>query len=307
LAKFQTAVFFKGIAMGAADIVPGVSGGTIAFITGIYEFLIDSLQRIPPALFQLLKKRSLRGFWLEINGTFLLTLFSGILVSVFSFSKLISYLLHAYPEMLWGFFFGLIVASVWHVGREIKIWSFSTILLFITGAILAFVITEISPGQIAATPLNLFLGGAIAISAMILPGISGSFILLLLGLYSAVLGAVKNLELSLLIVFASGCLAGLLSIANILAWTLKRYHTVTLAMLTGFMVGALNKVWPWKQTLQFRENSHGQIVPFVQANVSPLHYELLTGRPSFLFSVLIFFILGIALVVVIDKMGRSQH
>lgn len=305
--KFQISVFFKGMAMGAADIVPGVSGGTIAFITGIYELLIFSIQQIVPSFFKLLKNWDFAEFWNAINGNFLLALFLGILTSVFSLSKLISYLLLTYPELIWSFFFGLIVASVWHVGREIKQWTPSVFVLMTLGALVAFLITEISPGQIAATPFTLFFGGMIAICAMILPGISGSFILLLLGLYGAVLAAVKNLEILQLGIFALGCLAGLLSIANLLSWAFKHFHNATLAILTGFMIGALNKVWPWKQTLSFRVNSHGEQIPFVQANVLPNHYEMLTNHSAYLAGALVCFALGVCVLLIIDRMGTAKQ
>lgn len=305
--KFQFSVFFKGMAMGAADIVPGVSGGTIAFITGIYELLIFSIQQIVPSFFKLLKEWNFAEFWTSINGNFLIALFMGILTSVFSLSKLISYLLLTYPELIWSFFFGLIVASVWHVGREIKQWSVSVFILMIIGAVIAFLITEISPGQVEATPFTLFFGGMIAICAMILPGISGSFILLLLGLYGAVLSAVKNLEILQLGIFALGCFAGLLSIANLLSWAFKHFHNATLAILTGFMIGALNKVWPWKQTLSMRVNSHGEQIPFLQANILPSHYEILTGHSAYLFGSVVCFILGVGVLVIIDKMGTAKQ
>nr|WP_250658808.1 DUF368 domain-containing protein [Alkalimarinus coralli] len=293
--------------MGAADIVPGVSGGTIAFITGIYEQLINSIQSVSWKTVSILKEQGVVAAWNSINGWFLLTLFSGILFSVFTLAKLISYLLVAYPEMLWSFFFGLVVASVWHVSQQIKEWRWINALPILLGILVAWGLSSAAPAQIEATTLNIFLSGCLAICAMILPGISGSFILLLLGMYSVILGAVKSLDIAVLAVFASGCVVGLLTIANMLAWAFRRFHDYTLLVLTGFMIGALDKVWPWKETISFRLNSHGEQVPLIQNNVMPGSYEVLTGQSSELGWALASAACGILIVLLLEQMGRSRH
>lgn len=293
--------------MGAADIVPGVSGGTIAFITGIYEELINSIQSVSWKTITILKEQGVAAAWSSINGWFLLTLFSGILFSIFTLAKLISFLLVAYPEMLWSFFFGLVVASVWHVSQQIKVWRWVNVLPILLGILVAWGLSSAAPAQIEATTLNIFLSGCLAICAMILPGVSGSFILLLLGMYSVILGAVKSLDIAVLAVFASGCVVGLLTIANMLAWAFKRFHDYTLLVLTGFMIGALDKVWPWKETVSFRLNSHGEQVPLIQNNVMPASYEVLTGQSSELGWALASAVCGILIVLLLEQMGRSRH
>lgn len=303
----KVSLFFKGAAMGAADIVPGVSGGTIAFITGIYEELINSIQSISWKTVVTLRQQGFAAAWNSINGGFLLTLFSGILFSIFTLAKLISFLLVAYPEMLWSFFFGLVVASVWHVSQQIKVWRWVNILPVLVGVLVAWAASSGTPAEVEATTLNLFLSGCLAICAMILPGISGSFILLLLGMYGVILGAVKSLDIAVLAVFAGGCVVGLLTIANLLAWAFRRFHDYTLLVLTGFMIGALDKVWPWKETISFRVNSHGEQVPLLQNNVLPGVFETLTGQPSQLGWALVSAAFGIVIVLLLEKMGRSRH
>ena len=229
-------LYAKGLAMGAADVVPGVSGGTIAFISGIYDELLHSIARVPEALLLLLRGR-IKDAWQMANATFLLVLLCGILTSVLTLARLITYLLHHHPIPVWSFFFGLILVSTYLVGREISRWNWSRVLSFVLGLAFAYWITVAAPMQWGSDLPTLFLAGAIAICAMILPGISGSFILLLLGLYSVVLGAVKDLNLLVLAVFASGCLVGILSFARLLSWLLSRWRDLSLAFLSGLMLG----------------------------------------------------------------------
>ena len=287
--------------MGAADVVPGVSGGTVAFITGIYDELLGALSRIPEAAL-LLFKGQVKQAWQLANANFLLILFSGILLSVLSLARVITWLLETQPIALWSFFFGLILVSCYLVGRDIQRWHLSRWLAFAVGAGFAWWITVASPVTWGHDPLSLFFAGAIAICAMILPGISGSFILLLMGLYPTVLLAVKQLDLSVLVVFAGGCLFGLLAFARVLQAALQRFRDLTLALLTGIMFGSLNKVWPWKQTLTWRTDSQGVEVPLLQENILPWHYaELFQSNPQLLSAVLLM-LCGIVLVV-----GITSH
>ena len=278
--KFEYWVFVKGMLMGAADIVPGVSGGTIAFITGIYERLLNALKMLLPAFFALIKKRKFKHFISETDLIFLVTLFAGILVSVASLAKLISHLMVNYPIPLWSSFFGLILASVYVVAKDVKRWTFILFLCLLFGALVAWGVTQLSPASIEKTSLTIFLSGMLAICAMVLPGISGSFILLILGSYGWVLGAIKSFELATLGLFMLGCLFGLLSIANILSWAFEKYRDVTLAILTGFMLGAMVKVWPWREVLSFRENSEGLLMPLLEVPIFPSSYEVLTGNDA---------------------------
>ena len=296
----------KGMMMGAADAVPGVSGGTIAFMMGIYEELIYSLKQCGPSALIMLFKEGPAAAWAHVNGTFLLTLISGILFSLLTISHVVLYWLAEYPELLWSFFFGLILASVWSVCRHVEHWDRNTYTSFIIGVIAAYFITSISPTSIEATPLFIFLSGMVAICAMILPGISGSFILLLLGMYTPILMAIKNIELFTLGLFASGCVVGLLSFSRVLSWMFSSFRTATLALLGGFMLGSLNKVWPWKYTTAYTINRHGQEVPLVQENISPFTFESLTGEPALLVYAFGLMVLGALMVVVIEKMGRKS-
>lgn len=292
--------------MGAADAVPGVSGGTIAFMTGIYEELIYSLKQCGPEALSVLFKQGFAATWQHINGNFLLTLVSGILLSVLTLSRVILFWLDVYPIMLWSFFFGLIVAAIWSLIRHVEKWNVPITLAFVIGTVAAYLITSITPTSIEPTKLFIFVSGMIAICAMILPGISGSFILLLLGMYSSVLLAVKEFQFVTLSIFASGCIVGLLSFSRVLNWMFSRFKTVTLALLGGFMLGSLNKVWPWKNTLETTINRHGKEIPLVQQNVLPDSFELLTGQESFLFSALALMILGVVMVVLLEKLGSKE-
>lgn len=297
-------VYLKGIAMGAADIVPGVSGGTIAFISGIYEELIDSIGAIGPKTLRILFREGIAAAWRSFNGTFLLTLMLGILTSVFTLSTLISELLHTHPEMLWSFFFGLIVISAFHIGRRIRQWRTSEVTAITLGTVMAYGITAIAPAQLPMTPLTVFVAGAIAICAMILPGISGSFILLLLGMYANILGAVKSLDIVILLIFAAGCLSGLLGFSRFLSWLLHHHQGPALALLTGFMMGSLNKVWPWKQTLVYTTDSHGDQIPLVQQSLMPSQYLASTGQEPQLWACLALMVAGVVVVLALEQVAK---
>ena len=262
-------LLLKGMGMGAADVVPGVSGGTIPCIVGLYEELIDSIKSINGASLKLLFTGKIAAFWKAINAIFLLAIVAGIGISIFSLAKLITWLLVTHPILVWAFFFGLVLASTWFVSKDIKQWNWKSILSFIIGAIIAYYITVATPAE---TPTNLFfifLCGAIAICAMILPGISGSFILVLLGKYFYIMEAVKTLNIPVMLVFICGAALGITSFSRVLSYALRRFHDTTIAVLAGFMLGSLNKVWPWKETIETYTDSHGVIKPLVEANILP--------------------------------------
>jgi len=287
--KDYLVVSLKGIAMGAADVVPGVSGGTIAFISGIYEELIESLKSINVTSFKVLFKQGIKSFWKSINGTFLISLVVGIAISILSLAKLIHYLLDNYPIFIWSFFLGLIVASAIYVIIKIKKWNYKTILSIIIGAVIAYFITDITPVSESTDPAYLYIMfcGMIAICAMILPGISGSFILLLMGQYKFILSAVSGLKITYIATFGVGAVIGLISFSNVLSWLLKKFHDITVAFLAGFMIGSLNKVWPWKHTLLSHTNQFAEIIPDKQENVLPQIYYELTGKdPQTLYALL---------------------
>lgn len=288
--------------MGAADVVPGVSGGTIAFITGIYEELLETINSVNLSALKKLKTEGLKGFWKHINGNFLVALFLGIGISIVSLAKLITYLLEHHSILLWSFFFGLILSSVYLVGKTVKKWNVGKIIGLLIGAAIAFYITILPPMENPNALWFVFLSGAIAICAMILPGISGSFILLLLGSYEMVLGAIKDAKLSVIAVFAVGCVTGLLSFSKLLNWMFKKYHDLTIAILTGFLVGSLNKIWPWKETISTRINSHGETVPFIQENISPSNY---VGENQLVFALLMA-VIGLVLIIGLEKFAKKE-
>ena len=287
----------KGCAMGAADVVPGVSGGTIAFITGIYEELIDSIKSIDLQALKLLLSLKFADFWKKINGSFLLGVVGGIAISIFSLAKLMTWLLEHHPIYIWSFFFGLIVASSVLVAKEIKHWHIGTVISLIAGGCIAYVITVMSPAETPNTWWFIILSGAIAICAMILPGISGSFILVLLGKYFYIMEAVNKLDLIVLGVFAFGALLGITSFSRVLSYALKHFRNITLSVLTGFMLGSLNKVWPWKEVVETYTDTHGEVKPLVENNILPNEY-LVEG--------IILMVIGFVLVYVLEKLSAKK-
>ncbi|MDR2910945.1 MAG: DUF368 domain-containing protein [Bacteroidales bacterium] len=297
----------KGIGMGAADVVPGVSGGTIAFITGIYEELINSIKSINFKAIKLLFGLKIAEFWKTINGTFLLSVVLGIMVSIFSLAKLIEYLLNHYPVLIWSFFFGLIIASTVYVAKTIKKWNAVNIFSAVAGILVAYFITIISPVEANTAYWFIFISGAVAICAMILPGISGSFILVLLGMYKFILEAVGNLQISILITFLAGAVIGIIAFSNFLSWLLRKYHNQTIALLAGFMVGSLNKVWPWKQVPETFIDHTGEIKPLVEKNIMPETYEQITGNSASLFWAVTIAIAGFALIFVIESLTKTKN
>ncbi len=291
--------------MGAADVVPGVSGGTIAFITGIYEELINSIKSINLTAIKLLLSFKLAEFWKAINGTFLISVFIGIGISVFSLAKGLEYLLHHYPILVWSFFFGLIVASAIYVARSIKRWKADTIIGGLAGIVIAYLITVITPAEANTSYWFIFLSGAIAICAMILPGISGSFILVLLGMYKFILSAVGDMNIAVILTFLVGAAVGIIAFSNVLSWLLKKYHNTTIAVLAGFMVGSLNKVWPWKEVTQTIIDRHGELKPIAERNILPATYEQITGHEAWLLGAILLAIAGFALIFVVEGIGKK--
>lgn len=294
-------LFLKGIVMGAADVVPGVSGGTIAFITGIYGRLLSALNRFNLEALSLLKSGKFSELWRYVDASFLFTLGTGILLSILSLAKLVTWTLLHYPEPLWSFFAGLILASSWFVLKEVEQWRFIEKLLVLLGILLAYLVSVAVPVEMDKSYWMIFLSGAFAICAMILPGVSGSFILLLLGMYSFVLEAVHQLNFTVMAIFASGCLVGLMSFSRVLSHMLDKYTSQTLALLTGFLIGALYKVWPWKMTIVYRLGSDGTQMPLVQSNVLPGAYTEFTGLPPQLLLCAITFVVGFVAVSLLAR------
>lgn len=308
-------ITLKGLAMGAADVVPGVSGGTIAFISGIYQELIDSINNVNVSALKTLKKEGFKAAWEQVNGSFLLALLTGIGISILTFSKVITHLLETQPILVWSFFFGLIIASITLIWKEITSWKLVDILFLLIGITVSYYITIARPVSSPDSYWYLFLSGFIAIIAMILPGISGAFILLLMGSYETVIGTINTFREGLttanseilisallkLGVFAVGAIIGLKSFSKILHWMFEHHKNTTLTLLVGFMVGSLNKVWPWKEVLETRINSHGEVVPYIDKSILPQNFD---GDPKIVMAIVLA-ILGFVLIFGMEKMASK--
>ena len=292
--KDYAVLTLKGMAMGAADVVPGVSGGTIAFIAGIYDELINSIKSINMHSLKLLFTGKIAAFWKAVNGNFLFALLLGIAISVFSLAKLITYFLLNEPVLVWSFFFGLVLASTWFVTKDIKGWNWKTVAGFVGGAVIAYYITVATPAETSTNLMFIFLCGAIAICAMILPGISGSFILVLLGKYFYVMEAVKTLDLVVLGVFAFGAALGITSFSRVLSYALKNFRNITLSVLSGFMLGSLNKVWPWKEVEKLVSDGHEVMI---EHNIAP-NTEVAEA--------VVLMLIGFILVYVLEKISAKK-
>lgn len=306
-AKQHLSLFIKGLMMGAADVVPGVSGGTVAFISGIYEELIDSLKRVEPSLLGTLIESGPVTVWKKINGNFLLAVFSGVLVSIFSLAKFIALALQNYPILVWAFFFGLVLASAVLLWRQLEAKRWVHYLCVLIGAVLAFVVSKLTPAVVEVTYLKLFLAGAVAVCAMILPGVSGGFLLLMMGLYGTIIEAIRSFDIASIACVGGGAVIGLLAFSHLLSWLLQRFHNQTLALLTGFLFGSLSLIWPWKQTLESYVNSHGDEVPLIQQNVLPWKYEALMNNPSELGLACLFCVIGLLIVMLLEKKGGEAQ
>ncbi len=293
--------------MGAADVVPGVSGGTIAFITGIYDTLLESIRRINPSVIGIWRREGFKAAFNHINGWFLLSLFGGVFTSIATLAKLISWLLATHPIPIWSFFFGLILVSVFHILKQVEQKTLSSWVFLLIGIAFAYCITVLKPLQMEPTSINIIIAGAIAICAMILPGISGSFILLLIGMYTPVLAAVKSFDVGILALFLTGCVVGLLSFSHVLSWLLKRFRDATLMFLTGLMIGTLPKIWPWKETITWRVNSKGEQVPLIQHNLSPFEFEHIFSQSSQLCMAIVMMLVAIALVLGLEKYAQRSN
>ena len=296
-------ISLKGLAMGAADAVPGVSGGTIAFISGIYEELITTISNVNVSLFKTLIKDGFKPFWKQLNGNFILALLIGIVISFVTFMRLAKYLIENHPILIWSFFFGLIVASIYYVGKEISKWNVSTVLTLIIGAVIAYYITTLPSLANNDSSLYLFLAGALAICAMILPGISGAFILVILGAYKALSDAVHDVDIKRLALFIGGAAVGLLTFSRVLKWLFKHYHNLTLALLTGFILGSLNKVWPWKEVISWRTNSKGEEVPLIEESIMPSAFN---GDPQVFYAVTLM-VLGFLTIFILERLGTKTN
>ncbi|AQT60874.1 DUF368 domain-containing protein [Cellvibrio sp. PSBB023] len=293
-------ILLKGLCMGAADVVPGVSGGTIAFITGIYDEWLSSLKRCTPAVLLMLKRDGIVKTWQYINGNFLVALFGGILISLKTFAAIVLLAMDSYPILVWAFFSGLVAASIYLLVRAQRGWGVVEFIGLVLGVLFILAISYMAPAQLPGHGWILFLGGFVAICAMILPGISGSFILLLVGLYPVFLQAIHHLEIGKLLWFGAGCVTGLIVFSRFLLWLLNSYHSQTLAVLIGFLIGSLSVTWPWKHALLTTQDSHGRTVALQQENLNPLNYMAVTGNEPTIVLAIVWALAGVLLVVGVE-------
>lgn len=302
----------KGFGMGAANVIPGVSGGTIALLTGIFTEIIDALNALmDPSSWKMLLKGQFREFWRYIHGTFLVSLLVGVLISIFSLAKLMVYVMHFYPVQTWAFFFGLIIASSVYMIYDIKGWKFVDVLFFAVGIALGVVICTLSPTTTPDDLWFIFICGAIAVCTMILPGISGSFILVILGKYDYIMQSVNQLNLPVLLVFGIGCVIGILGFSKFLHWLLKRYERATMLTLVGFVIGALVKVWPWNDMTAVAEGQllrSGMTPEAAQAGAQALLSagNAAQGIDLQIPGAIIWAIAGLALVAVLEYLSSLQ-
>ncbi|MFC3416401.1 DUF368 domain-containing protein [Algoriphagus hitonicola] len=297
--------YLKGMAMGAADIVPGVSGGSIALIAGIYQTLLESINSFNLENLSLLRKLELKKFYFAVNGTFLASLLLGILTSIFALSQLITYLMADHPIPLWSFFCGLILISAFLILKDIKRWHLGVILAVLIGTAIAWWVTNLPPTTSPDAKWFIFVSGAIAICAMILPGISGSFILLILGKYEVILKAVSDRDIFTLGLFASGCVVGILAFSRVVSYLLRKFHSATIGLLSGFMLGSVNELWPWKEVIEWRTSSSGEQKPFLTENILPGNYLDIVGKEPQIVSAVLAFLFGIGIVLFIEWLANK--
>lgn len=291
--------------MGAADIVPGVSGGSIALIAGIYQQLLDSINSFNLDNLLLLKSLQIKEFYARVNGNFLVSLLLGIMTSIFALSRVITFLMEVHPIPLWSFFTGLILVSAFLILKEIKVWNWVIVVSIAIGTAVAWWVTNLPPTTTPDAHWFTFLAGAIAICAMILPGISGSFILLILGKYETILTALAQKDFFTLALFASGCLVGILSFSRVVAFLLRRFYAVTIGLLSGFMLGSVNELWPWKVVTSWRTSSSGQQKPFLTENILPSDYLAQVGQEPNLIWAIAAFLFGIGMVLFIEWLANK--
>ncbi|MCM2131810.1 DUF368 domain-containing protein [Larsenimonas rhizosphaerae] len=298
--KRALSLYLKGAGMGAADAVPGVSGGTIAFVTGIYEELIHTIKCFGPEAVGVWREGGLPRLYEFLNIGFLVPLMLGILTSLITVAHVVTWLMDAYPLLLNAFFFGLVLASAFVVARRLTHWHVAHLVPLVLGGILAWYLPNLLPAG-NSSGWMLFFAGAIAISAMLLPGVSGSFLLLTMGMYGTVMSGIKGFDLILIVKFALGCLVGLFTFSRLLSWLFRHHHAMTLQLLIGFILGSLPTLWPWKTLTAYRLSDKGEKIPLDHQLLMPEHYSALTGEPSHLAMSLVLMVIGMGLVILLGE------
>ena len=290
--KFKIDLYLKGVFMGIAEIIPGVSGGTIAFITGIYEELINSIKSVDGNSIKLLLSLKFSLFWKQINGTFLLTLLMGMLTSILALSRLIVFLIDQHPFKIWGFFFGLIIASAIVIFYQVKTLNSKVVVSTLIGLMVSSYIALEAPSSTPNSNLFIFISGAIAISAMILPGISGSFILVFLSKYEFILSSLNNFDVAVISIFIGGCVVGLVTFSRVFSYLFKKYNDIVISVLIGFLLGSLFKIWPFYKVLEYNASNE----PVYTNPVLPSQ-----GQESELIYFIVFSIIGFTSMWLLEK------
>jgi putative membrane protein len=300
--------FFKGMAVGVANIIPGVSGGTIALITGIFERLIEAIKSFDLTALNLLLKGKWNEFVIKTDFYFLVSIFTGVIAALVSLARLFDYLFHHYPVYIWAFFFGLVLASVYYVGKSVEKWRTSVVIAFIIGTAIAAIVSFINPAKENDSFFYLIICGVVAVCSMILPGLSGSFVLILMGNYQLVaIDAINDMKFSVLIPVGIGAVTGLIAFSHVLAWVFKHYKDQTIAMLTGFILGSLTILWPWKKAV-FLTNTAGDFIikhgEKVVARYSVIFPENIDTQVIIAFA---FMVLGYFSIVFVEKMAKTKQ
>ncbi len=303
----QAAVLYsKGIAMGLGDSVPGVSGGTIAVITNIYDTLVYSIRAVDMEAVRLLLSGKFKSFWRHCNGTFLAVLAVGILSGLLISANTVLYLLETQFEILMAFFIGLVLASSWLLLPQTDMRRMEQCAALVAGVLLTILIGLLDPVAVEPSLVYLFFAGAVAICAMILPGLSGAFILLLLGAYQHMLTALVELQLATIVVFMAGCAAGLLAFSRLLAWLLRNYHQLSYSFIVGMLLGSLLVLWPWQQSVTVYTDSAGDQHPLQTSRIWPLNYTETTGLDPHLLASGIAVIVGAGVVLLLHRVFRQR-
>lgn len=296
-------VFLRGAGMGAADAVPGVSGGTIAFVTGIYEQLIDTIRQFGPSAWTAFRHGGFKQVYVHLNLAFLLPLLLGVMLSLASVAHLAVWLMEAHALLLNGFFFGLVAASALVVHQAHRRWKLWYVLPLTAGLVLAKVLPSLMPLvlMLGNESLIIVVAGAIAISAMLLPGVSGSFLLLTMGLYGTIMQAIRDFDITLMAIFAAGCVVGLALFSRLLSWLLRCHHGATMQLLLGFIIGSLPVLWPWRELVSYQLGPEGQMIPLAYRYLMPDDYALLVGGSAQVSGVIVLMLLGAVLVVALNR------
>lgn len=294
-------IYLRGLLMGAADLVPGISGGTVAFITGIYERLIASLSSFTPKLFLIWQRQGWRAVWQTTDAFFLLALGAGVFTSLISLAHLMRWLLTSFPMHLNGLFFGLVAGSAVIILQSMQRLRWQDVLVLAISSLIATKIALFLPSLGSLSLLTFYLAGMLAICAMLLPGVSGSFILLTLGLYAPVITAITEFNWAILSVFSLGALSGLICFSHILHWLFKHRRQATFASLLGFVLGSLPQLWPWQQLTSYRVDAQGQLLPLAKQMLLPQQFSSTYSEPAFAVPVILLMLIGLGLVVFLAR------